>query len=288
MIPGVCLALFGLCVMLLFLILIPIAGAAFTDDIRKAMEKDAEERHEEQTASVLAVLIVSWFFFAICAGLLSLSQWMTHANQTTLNLFPFSPHFCSDWMACLVCHVHIVQNNERRRTSKCHVWCLKQDRINKCAPRTINGDSVINFNLPHRKPFIWILPYRGILYLDCVWKFNIQHMCLFIFFALFLEDDSWDWGMKVWFRAFYQFNIFTQINTSNLCEWNWMLSVEFKYHSSVIKIANKNWMNIIYREITFVQANSLICSLSTLHEISCPCYTWCLKDYWHHRWPMCI
>lgn len=70
MIPGVCLALFGLCVCLLFLILIPILGAVFSNDLKKAMEKDAEDRHEEQTASVLAVLIVAWFIFAIYAGLL--------------------------------------------------------------------------------------------------------------------------------------------------------------------------------------------------------------------------
>lgn len=141
MIPGVCLALFGLCVLLLFLILIPIAGAAFTDDIKKAMEKDAEERHEEQTASVLAVLIVSWFFIAICAGLLTLvNQWVNESSYFWI-YFHFFLLFCSDWMACLMCHVHIVQNNERRRTSKCHVWRL----------RAINGDSVTNFNLPHRK-----------------------------------------------------------------------------------------------------------------------------------------
>lgn len=84
MIPAVCLVIFGLCFLLLLLIIIPIAGAAFSDDIKKALEKDAEERHEEQTASVSVVLIVLWFIIAICAGLLSIGQSITHRINLVL------------------------------------------------------------------------------------------------------------------------------------------------------------------------------------------------------------
>lgn len=69
MIPGVCLAIFGLCVLLLILILIPIVGAAFSDDVKKAMDEEAQKNQQEPTGSVAAALIVAWIFLAICAGL---------------------------------------------------------------------------------------------------------------------------------------------------------------------------------------------------------------------------
>lgn len=80
MLPGVCLAIFMMCVFLLFLILIPIAGAAFSEDIKKMMEKDAEERHEEPTSSVFVALTVTWFFMAICAGSLSNESLLIFTN----------------------------------------------------------------------------------------------------------------------------------------------------------------------------------------------------------------
>lgn len=91
MLPGVCLAIFMMCVCLLLLILIPIAGAVFSEDLKKLMEKDAEERHEEPASSVFVALTVTWFFSAICAGSLSNESSSIFSNLSSIS----SPnHFC--------------------------------------------------------------------------------------------------------------------------------------------------------------------------------------------------
>lgn len=68
MLPALCVALFGLGLLLLLLVLIPICGAAFSDDVKKAMDDEAQKNQEQPTASVAAVLIAAWIFTAICAG----------------------------------------------------------------------------------------------------------------------------------------------------------------------------------------------------------------------------
>lgn len=69
MLPALCVALFGLGLLLLLLVLIPILGAAFSDDVKKAMEDEAQKNAEEPTLSVAAALCATWIFIAICAGL---------------------------------------------------------------------------------------------------------------------------------------------------------------------------------------------------------------------------
>lgn len=68
MLPAVCLAIFGLCVFLLFLIVIPIVGAAFGDELKKALDEESQKNQQEPTGSLAVTLIVAWIFMAICAG----------------------------------------------------------------------------------------------------------------------------------------------------------------------------------------------------------------------------
>lgn len=82
MLPAVCLALFGLCLLLLLLVLIPILGAVFKDEVKKALDEEAQKKQqEEQTVSIAAVLIVAWFIVAICAGLFT---FLFHSSFSSL------------------------------------------------------------------------------------------------------------------------------------------------------------------------------------------------------------
>lgn len=115
MLPALCLALFGLFVLLLLLVLIPILGAAFKDDVKKAIEEEAQKNQEEANTSVAVVLIVSWVFIAICAGLF---RCITSSSLPALprfnanSFFPLSLSrfvgFRSGRMACFMCYVFIV------------------------------------------------------------------------------------------------------------------------------------------------------------------------------------
>lgn len=145
MIPAVGLAIFGLCVLLLFLILIPIAAAAFSDDIKK---RYADEHNGEQTDSILPAAVAAWICFAVAAGLLC------HFISLLFQCLKFYCLLCFCFPRCLQCF------NGMSLASCTH--CSRQWKtVNVQMPCMVpkgnlakHMQQLIFFNLPHRKPFI--------------------------------------------------------------------------------------------------------------------------------------
>lgn len=100
------------------------------------LKKRWTRKHKKINRSQPVRLPLHWLFHGFS---LPFVQVCFH-NQIDLNLIPIfisfhlmQENFCffpllSGWMACFMCHVYIVQNNERRWSSKCHVWCLMRGR----------------------------------------------------------------------------------------------------------------------------------------------------------------
>lgn len=126
MLPAICLALFGLCFLLLLLILIPIIGAAFKDKIKKAMDEKNTEKPEEQPVSYALSLIVAEIFIAICAGLWAffpfLQQILLFVLSFQSNRFipfhAFHSFISSNRVARLQCNVHFMAIDEKRPASQ--------------------------------------------------------------------------------------------------------------------------------------------------------------------------
>lgn len=70
MLPAICLTIFGLCFLLLLLIVIPIIGVACADSLKKAMNEEAENKGKEPVDSIAVVLSVAWILVALAAGLI--------------------------------------------------------------------------------------------------------------------------------------------------------------------------------------------------------------------------
>lgn len=114
------------------------------------------------------------------------------ASKRFLSIFLIGFFFShSIGMACFVCYVLIVQNNERRRTSKCHVWRLKGIMMVMVTAIYGNSDEIQSTShwTPWQHQTSWL---RFFVYWKRQKLFDMKNV-----FALFLGwVDSWQqWNL---------------------------------------------------------------------------------------------
>lgn len=88
MLPAVILVIYALIMLLIFLVLIPILGMVFIDNLQHFLDKIAQKNHQAPVDGTL-VLSILWVFFAIITG----SFWVILPIFSRFNLLCYAFQF---------------------------------------------------------------------------------------------------------------------------------------------------------------------------------------------------